>query len=149
MSGLAEVLIPADPDGAGPVMNGFFLFQTWNVNAYAMTLLADRRFMTPPLRNAGASGYAKRYLTFNDLPIVGAKLMQRASGYYACADRLFWRKNGPMWGQFMAIGGQTRFSIPCSPDQEVRWVRCGQLAAHGRAGMVRADNLDYARPDAA
>ena len=131
------------------MLNGFFLMHTFNVNAYAMTLLKDRRFMTPPLRSSGASGYAKKYLAFNDMPIIGGAMAQRASAYYCVADRLFWRKNGPMWGQFMAIGGQTRFSIPCSPDQEVRWVFSRQLAAHGRAGLGRIDNLDYATPDAA
>ena len=149
MLSLGEVNIPCDPDGKGPVMNGFFLFHTFNVNAFALSLTQDRRFMTPPLRNAGAAGYQKKYLAFCDIPVVGGHMAQRTSGYYLLADRLFWRKNGPMWGQFMAIGGQTRFSIPCSPDQEVRWVRCGQLAAHGRAGMVRADNLEEARPEVA
>lgn len=147
---LCEVAYPADPgDKKGPVMNGFFLLNTWNVNYYAQSLLKDRRYMTPPLRNAGASGYAKKYLAFCDIPIVGAHMAQRDSAYYCIADRLFWRKNGPLWGQFMAIGGQTRFSIPCSPDQEVRWVFCRQLAAHGRAGMGRHDNLDPYMPEAA
>lgn len=149
MLSLGEVALPCDPDGKGPVMNGFFLLHTFNVNAFALSLTQDRRFMTPPLRNAGAAGYAKKYLSFCDIPVVGAHMAQRNSAYYLIADRLFWRKNGPLWGQFMTIGGQTRFAIPCSPDQEVRWVSCRQLAAHGRAGMVRADNLEEALPDAA
>jgi len=150
MSGLSEVAVPQDPGNGKPaVMNGFYLLHTFNVNGYALSLQKDRRFMTPPIRKAGASGYAKKYLTFNDEPIVGAHMAQRNSAYKVIADRLFWRKNGPMWGQFMAIGGQTKFAVPCSPDQEVRWVRSGQCCTHGRAGMVRADNIQPFFPEAA
>ena len=148
MLSLGEVALPSDPDGKGPVVDGFFLMHTFNVNAFAMTMLQDRRFMLPPLRSAGAAGYAKKYLSFCELPVVGGHLAQRNTVYYPLARNLFVRKNGPMWGKFMAIGGITRFSIPCSPDQEIRWVRCGQNAAHVRPGMVRADNCIAATPDA-
>ena len=147
MLSLGEVSLPADPgDGEGPVLDGFFLMHTFNVNAFAMTMLQDRRFMN--LRSAGAAGYAKKYLTFCDLPVVGGHLAQRNTVYYPLARNLYVRKNGPMWGKFMALSGQTRFSIPCSPDQEIRWVRCAQNAAHVRPGMVRADNCIAAIPDA-
>ena len=75
-------------------------------------------------------------------------MAQRAKLYYLLARKLFMRRNGPMWGQFMAIGGATQFSVPCSPDEETRWVRCYQNAAHGRAGMGKFSNIDYALPDA-
>lgn len=148
MLSLGEISLPADPgDGDGPMLDGVFLMNTFNVNAFAMLLLQDRRYTLPPLRSAGASGYAKKYLTFSDLPVAGAHLAQRNSAYYLLCRNLFRRKNGPLWGKFMAIGGQTRFAIPCSPDQEVRWVSCYQNCAHVRPGMVRADNLDAATPD--
>lgn len=150
MLSLGEVAAPTQPeDGKPPVINGFFLLHTFNVNAFARLLLQDRRYILPPLRNAGAAGFAKKYLSMNDMPIVGSPLMQRQTGYYLIAKNIFVRKNGPMWGKFMAIGGQTRFAIPCSPDQEVRWVRSSQRAIHVRPGCVRADNLDPALYDAA
>lgn len=147
---MGEVSMPQDPnDGKTPVLDGFLLTHTFNVNQYGGSLSTQQQVWTPPLRNVGVQGYEKKYLSYNGIPICGANMAQRNTAYYARARQLFWRKNGPFWGQWMAIGGVKRFSRPCSPDQEIRWVKSGQLVVHGRAGMVRHDNLDAALPDAA
>ncbi len=153
MSSRGEIALPVQP-GEGSTskwatINGFYLTHQFNVDAFALSLLQDRRFTTPPLRNAGAAGFAKQYLQFNNMPVVGSALAQRNTVNYIIAKNFFCRKNGPMWGKFMVIGGQSRFSIPCSPDQEVRWIRSIQRAVHVRPGMVRADNCIPAMPDAA